>query len=35
MEYDGHILGHFLPFYLTNDLKNQNFEKMKKHPEIL
>ena len=34
MEYDGQfffffffILGHFLPFYLTNDLKNQNFEK--------
>ena len=25
------ILGHFLPFYLTNKLKNQNFEKMKKN----
>ena len=24
------ILGHFLPFDLTNNLKNQNFEKMKK-----
>ena len=24
------ILGHFLPFYLTNNLKNENFEKMKK-----
>ena len=24
------ILGHFLPFYPTNKLKNQNFEKMKK-----
>ena len=27
------ILGHFLPFYPTNDPKNQNFEKMKKTPE--
>ena len=25
------ILGHFLPFYPTNKLKNQNFEKMKKN----
>ena len=25
------ILGHFLPFYLTNNLKNENFEKMKKN----
>ena len=25
------ILGHFLPFYPTNNPKNQNFEKMKKH----
>ena len=24
------ILGHFLPFYSTNNLKNQNFGKMKK-----
>ena len=24
------ILGHFLPFYPTNNPKNQNFEKMKK-----
>ena len=24
------IMGHFLPFYPTNNLKNQNFEKMKK-----
>ena len=24
------ILGHFLPFYLTKNPKNQNFEKMKK-----
>ena len=24
------ILGHFLPFYSPNNLKNQNFEKMKK-----
>ena len=23
------ILGHFLPFYPTNNPKNQNFEKMK------
>ena len=28
------ILGHFLPFYPTNNLQNQNFEKMKKHLEI-
>ena len=29
------ILGHFLPLYLTNNLKNQNFEKNeKKHLEI-
>ena len=26
------ILGYFLPFYLTNRLKNQNLEKMKKTP---
>ena len=26
------ILGHFLPFYSTNNPKNQNFEKMKKAP---
>ena len=26
------ILGHFLPFYPTNNPKNQNFEKMKKTP---
>ena len=26
------ILGHFLPIYPTNNLKNQNFEKMKKTP---
>ena len=26
------ILGHFLPFYPTNNPKNQNFEKMKKIP---
>ena len=26
------ILGHFLPFYLINNPKNQNFEKMKKKP---
>ena len=25
------ILGHFLPFNLPNNLKNQNFEKMKKN----
>ena len=24
------ILGHFLPFYHTNNPKNQNFEKVKK-----
>ena len=24
------ILGHFLPFYRTNNPKNQNFEKIKK-----
>ena len=28
------ILDHFLPFSPTNNLKNQNFEKMKKHLEI-
>ena len=28
------ILGHFLPFYPTNNRPNQNFEKMKKHLEI-
>ena len=28
------ILGHFLHFYLSNNPKNQNFEKMKKHLEI-
>ena len=29
------ILGHFLPFYSTYNLQNQNFEKMKKNtPEI-
>ena len=27
------ILGHFMPLYLTNNPKNQNFEKMKKAPE--
>ena len=27
------ILGHFLPFNLPNNLKNQNFEKMKKTSE--
>ena len=26
------ILGHFLPFYHTNNPKNQNFQKMKKTP---
>ena len=26
------ILGYFLPFYTTNNLKNQNFEKMKNAP---
>ena len=26
------ILGHFLPFYPTNNRKNQNFEKTKKMP---
>ena len=26
------ILGHFLPFYPTDNLKDQNFEKMKKTP---
>ena len=25
-------MGHFLPFYSPNSLKNQNFEKMKKTP---
>ena len=29
------ILGHFLPFYLTNTLKNENFEKMKKTRDII
>ena len=28
------ILGHFLPFYLTNNLKNENFEKMKKKYDV-
>ena len=36
MEHDGQfffaILYHFLPFYHPNNLKNQNFEKMKKTP---
>ena len=27
------ILGYFLPFYPTNDPKNQNFDKMKKTPD--
>ena len=27
------ILGHFLPFYNTNNLKTQIFEKMRKTPE--
>ena len=27
------ILGHFLPFNLPNNMKNQNFEKMKKMPK--
>ena len=26
------ILDRFLPFYLLNNLKNQNFEKLKKNP---
>ena len=26
------ILGHFLPFYLTKTLKNQNFKKLKNKP---
>ena len=26
------ILGHFLPFYPTNNPKNQNFEKIKQTP---
>ena len=26
------IFGNFLPFYPTNNLQNQNFEKMKKTP---
>ena len=30
------ILGHFLPFNFPNNLKNQNFEKMKKtHEDII
>ena len=29
------ILCHILPFYLTNNLKNQGFEKIKKTSEIL
>ena len=29
------ILDHFLPFYPPNSPKNQNFEKLKKHLEIL
>ena len=36
MKHDRHnflvILSHFLPFYPTNNPKNQNFEKMKKLP---
>ena len=28
----GSFLGHFLPFYLPNNLENQNFGKMKKMP---
>ena len=38
MEHDGQncvILDCFLPFYHPNNPKNQNFEKMKKHLEIL
>ena len=35
-KHDRHILsfryGHCLPFYPTNNLKNQNFEKMKRTP---
>ena len=27
------ILDHFLPFYSPNNLRNQNFEKIKKTPE--
>ena len=26
------ILGHFLPFYLPNSLKNENLKKMEKTP---
>ena len=29
------ILDHFLPFYTPNNLKNQNFEKLKKMPEYI
>ena len=29
------ILDHFLPFYPLNNPKNENFEKMKKHLEML
>ena len=29
------ILDHFLPFYPAKNQKNQNFEKLKKHLEIL
>ena len=35
MECDFVILDHFLPFYLTNNLENQNFEKMKNMPEYI
>ena len=28
-------MGHFFPFYPTNNLKNQNFEKMKKTPRAI
>ena len=29
------ILGHFLPFYPTNNPHNQNFEKLKKAPRYI
>ena len=29
------ILEHFLPFYPSNNQKNQNFQKIKKHLELL
>ena len=35
MEGDFVTLEHFLPFYLTNNLENQNFEKMKNMPEYI